>query len=292
MKKTIAFLLVLTLAATPMAAPVASATHRCHNCNDLSVGEAVAALVIAGLIVAAVGPESHSYVGSPWGVIDTEVSPKDAEMYIDGGYVGKARQFDGWPGYLPLEPGTYRIEFRLPGYAPFRIRARVLAGRRLVIKKRLRKLAPGEATPAPESVPPQGRAEDPDQDRGDWRWDEPSGRRGPGGPSSRSEPPPEAQGPPPEARDEPPPRTPDQDRSQDLPQMSELRLQIAPEDASVYLNGEFHVNAKDLEGGSRAIMLAPGEYKLEVVRPGYKSQSFTVVLGSEPRTLKIEMERQ
>jgi hypothetical protein len=74
--------------------------------------------------------------------------------------------------------------------------------------------------------------------------------------------------------------------------MSELKLEISPSDASVYLDGQFYINAKELEGGARGIQLAPGEYKLEVVRPGYKTQSFTVVLGSEPRTLKVQMERQ
>jgi hypothetical protein len=316
MKKIAALAVAFALVATPLGASVAEARHSSHYRNrDLKLAEALALLVVGGLVIAAMGNGSTEYIGAPWGVIDTEVKPPDTQVYVDGAYVGKTRDFDGWPGYLPLSPGTYHVEFRYPGHATFRVRARVLPGRRLVIKQNLRPLAPGERDAPPPARP---RERDPD-----WRWneDEPPGARRPepSGPppvareprplpprAERREPPPaQRREPPPAQRREPPPaqrREPERREppraeppgayDTDLEEMSELRLELTPEDASVYVDGEFYINGKDLEGGSRAILLARGEYRIEIVRPGYKTQSFTVVLNDGARTLKVQMERE
>src|ERR1700693_5551612 len=51
-----------------------------------------------------------------WATIDTDVSPEEAQVYLDGRYIGTADDFDGNPDYLYLKPGRYRIEFPLGGY--------------------------------------------------------------------------------------------------------------------------------------------------------------------------------
>ncbi len=60
-----------------------------------------------------------TYAGSPgygMGALDLNVRPKDAEVHVNGQYVGLVRQYDGFPGYLWLERGTYEIAFYRPGH--------------------------------------------------------------------------------------------------------------------------------------------------------------------------------
>ncbi len=70
--KPIAGALLLTLFLSPFGAIPAQAGHRHHYHDDnLSAGEAIAALVLGGVLVAAaMHANSHEYVGAPWGVID------------------------------------------------------------------------------------------------------------------------------------------------------------------------------------------------------------------------------
>ncbi len=51
-----------------------------------------------------------------WAVVDTDVSPESARVYLDGQYIGTADDFDGYPDYLYLRRGHYRLEFRLDGF--------------------------------------------------------------------------------------------------------------------------------------------------------------------------------
>src|SRR6266508_3065687 len=62
------------------------------------------------------GPYNVYGPSSQWGVIDTDISPEDARVYLDGRSIGNADDFDGYPDYLYLRSGHYRIEFRLEGY--------------------------------------------------------------------------------------------------------------------------------------------------------------------------------
>ena len=51
-----------------------------------------------------------------WAAIDADVSPEEARVYLDGKYIGIADDFDGYPDYLYLRRGHYRLEFKLDGY--------------------------------------------------------------------------------------------------------------------------------------------------------------------------------
>jgi hypothetical protein len=71
------------------------------------------------------------------GAVDTDLSPEEAAIYVDGKYVGTADDFDGLPGYLLLPPGTYRIEAYLHGYEPLELEIEVRAGQRLRLTQEL-----------------------------------------------------------------------------------------------------------------------------------------------------------
>ena len=55
---------------------------------------------------------------SLYGGVALEMSPYDADVFVDGGYAGKVADFDGTTQPLTLAAGTHRIEVQAPGYAP------------------------------------------------------------------------------------------------------------------------------------------------------------------------------
>jgi hypothetical protein len=86
-----------------------------------------------------------AYAGTPaygMGALDLNVRPKDAEVYVNGQYVGIVRQYDGFPGYLWLERGTYEVAFYRPGHETAVRRFEIFTG--LVLDVSI-ELPPGEA---------------------------------------------------------------------------------------------------------------------------------------------------
>lgn len=51
-----------------------------------------------------------------YGRLDLDVSPEEAEIHLNGKYIGTADDFDGHPDYLYLKPGNYTLEFKLAGH--------------------------------------------------------------------------------------------------------------------------------------------------------------------------------
>jgi hypothetical protein len=76
------------------------------------------------------------------GVLHLNVKPHDAEVYIDGGLVGKASQFEGVFHKLRLEAGVHRVELRAPGYAPLVVNVRIQPGESMTYRGTLEKIAP------------------------------------------------------------------------------------------------------------------------------------------------------
>jgi PEGA domain len=60
-------------------------------------------------------PQSvYNYPGD--GELRLKIKPRDAQVFVDGYYVGIVDDFDGVFQRLHLEPGPHRIEVRAPGY--------------------------------------------------------------------------------------------------------------------------------------------------------------------------------
>jgi len=55
------------------------------------------------------------------GVIETDVRPKKAEIWIDGTLLGQARDYNGKWDRLWIEPGKHEVEFRKDGYQSLRM---------------------------------------------------------------------------------------------------------------------------------------------------------------------------
>jgi hypothetical protein len=70
-----------------------------------------------------VGPGSSVYGG-----ISLEIHPDDAEVYVDGGYAGLVRDFNGYRQPLTLTAGRHHIVIDAPGYQVWEFDVDVIPG--------------------------------------------------------------------------------------------------------------------------------------------------------------------
>jgi hypothetical protein len=80
--------------------------------------------------------------GYPTGELRLDVTPRDAEVYVDGYYAGRVDDFDGLFQSLELEEGAYRIEIVAPGLAPLNFDVRIYPGRKVTYRGDLRRGRP------------------------------------------------------------------------------------------------------------------------------------------------------
>ncbi len=233
--------------------------------------------------------EPRYYGRGEVGALDLDVYPDRTEVYVDDQYVGKVDAFDGWPRYLWLPKGTYDVVLYLDGFKTVARQITVYPGSVIGIDDRL---VPGESV-RPEDLASKSherrderlryegerrerleRGEPGDEDE-DWR-DRVRRERGYRRDDGRYE---------------------DHDDDEDVeledesPRQGRLRLDVEPEDASVYLDGRFVGTGTELALMRGGLPLAPGEHRLSVVRPGRKAEErhFQVEAGEEVE-LEVQLE--
>ena len=81
-----------------------------------------------------INPGSTSYGG-----VALEITPSDAEVFVDGEYAGHVEDFDGTTQPLTLTPGTHRIEVQAPGYEPMSVDVGVQPGQVIPYRGDLRR---------------------------------------------------------------------------------------------------------------------------------------------------------
>jgi hypothetical protein len=206
--------------------------------------------------------------------IDTDVSPENAEVILDGDSVGIADDFDGFPRYLAVTPGRHTIEFRAPGHKIMTRSLRVPRGSVLEI----------------EFTMPEGSgAVTPRDAKGDARGDEeivvPEYRRGEetrGGRRVDSN-----EGDDREVQE----AEPEEDDVEEA-EPGFLRLDVTPPDASVYIDGKLYGSASRLSQLHGDLRLDVGRHKVEVVRPGYRSITRQInVTPGDHVNLDLDLER-
>ena len=219
-----------------------------------------------------------------YAVVKTDVQPEEAQVYLDGKYVGSADDFDGMPDFLYLGPGKYQLEFRLPNYMTFATELDVTAGQQLKIEEKL-KLEPGksalDAFPPESKGTPLGRvftkgvsASAEAAPRGDDGWSDgtpaPSWRDSTG--EERTD-----------VRVAPPPRPTNRGR---------IKFRVMPDDAAVYMDDKYLGAADDLAANARGIVAEPGTHTITVTRPGYKSKTVEVTArAGSPVDVVIELDK-
>jgi hypothetical protein len=65
---------------------------------------------------------------SYYGGVSLEISPSDAEVFVDGEYAGLVQDFDGTQRPLTLTAGSHRLDVRAPGYEPLAMDVNVNPG--------------------------------------------------------------------------------------------------------------------------------------------------------------------
>ncbi len=83
------------------------------------------------------GPRFGGGYGYPTGQVRLRVTPREAEVYVDGYYAGIVDDFDGRFQGLRLEEGPYTIQIIAPGYETIEVRLRVQPGRTITYRGEL-----------------------------------------------------------------------------------------------------------------------------------------------------------
>ena len=199
--------------------------------------------------------------GEAVGALDLDVSPEEAEIYVDGHYVGIADNFDGFPTFLWLEEGVYDIAIYRPGYRTIFRQYTIYPGTVVDIEDRMQ---PGESVHPREHAKAAivERVENPSID--DLELDEPVDEGGMG--------------------------DPDMDESDSVAgEIGRVLLSVKPSDAAVYLNGHFLGTALEVAALKAGLVVDPGTHVLEVARPGYETRrvELEIVAG---RRLSLEVD--
>ena len=83
---------------------------------------------------------SNGPSGDEEGALRLKVKPREAEVYVDGYYVGVVDDFNGVFQKLHIETGVHRIEIRAPGYEPLAFDVRITAGHKSTYEGELKKI--------------------------------------------------------------------------------------------------------------------------------------------------------
>lgn len=180
-----------------------------------------------------------------------QVTPRDAEVYLDGYLVGTVDDFDGFFQRLQLRPGPHTLEFYRDGFRNVRQQIYISRGTTFRVQYALRALSPGDQPDArpvaePLPLPPPPDARQAGQDRG---------------------------------------RTPAPPRETDF---GSLAIRVQPADADVFIDGERWATSGP---GDRLVVQVPaGRRHVEVRKTGLRtfSQDVTVRAG-ETLSLNISL---
>jgi hypothetical protein len=169
-----------------------------------------------------------------------EVTPRDAEVFVDGYSAGIVDDFDGVFQRLRLRPGGHEIAIYLDGYRTFRKNIYLQPDQNDRIRETLERLAPGEAADEPPSPQTADVPDDPpappmsrDPRQGGY------GRRG--GPAVVQAAP---------------------------TSFGTLLVSVQPDDAEITVDGASWTNA--IEDGRAQIRLAAGRHRVEIYKDGYE----------------------
>jgi hypothetical protein len=186
--------------------------------------------------------------------------PAKARVFVDGYYAGVVDDFDGLFQRLYLSPGRHEIKFKLDGYRTHRVLVYVSPGQTLKLDHDMQK-GSGEET-FEDLTGGRGEREPAGEHRPTYEEDDDSDARPAPGERGGEQP--------------------------FRPEASRLRLDVRPADASVYVDGQFRGTAGQLG----ELLLPPGPHRVEVVRPGFRTEErdFDLAPGSS-RDLSIELAR-
>jgi hypothetical protein len=206
-------------------------------------------------------PYGGYYRLDPGSAVRLEVTPKEAEVYVDGFYAGIVDDFDGVFQRLPIRPGNHEITLYRDGFRTFHQTVYVAPRTTLKVKNKMQPLVAGDvAEPRPTPpAPPAGVQGDPNQ----------PGPNQPG-PNQPGPPPPTVRGQFGRRLPPPPPNQPGA-RSADASTFGTLSIRVQPDGANVLVDGE---RWDGPQGQNRLIIEVPeGTHRVEIQREGFEPYS-------------------
>lgn len=187
---------------------------------------------------------------SDYGSLRVLVDPAEARVYVDGYYAGTVDDFDGLFQRLNLSAGRHEITLKLEGYKTHRMRVWVPVDGTLKLHHDMEQGSGETFADLAGGAPPA-------EDRRERDVEEP-----------RAE--------------------PERPQARDEGDGGQLRLDVRPADASIYVDGAFRGTARDVT----ALRLPPGRHRVEIVRPGYRTEERELeVRAGEATELVVELER-
>ncbi len=205
------------------------------------------------------------------------VTPKQAQVYVDGYYAGIVDDFDGFFQRLHVPPGEREITLHLDGYRTVTQKLYLTANSTYKLRYTMQKLPPGEVSEPPPSPPaPQPGAAP-----------EPPRMMRPGTP-----------GMPPPMRRQPPPPPPGEPQPQPMPpaqasNFGTLVIRVQPAGADILIDGERWMGP---QGDERLLVqVGEGPHRVEVRKNGYRQFSTEVQARrgeTTPLNVSLSPERQ
>jgi hypothetical protein len=208
-------------------------------------------------------PYGGYYRLDPGSAVRLDVTPREAEVYVDGFYAGVVDDFDGVFQRLPIQPGNHEITIYRDGYRTFHQTIYAPPRSTLKISHKMEKLVAGdvaEPRPTPPNPPPAIQG-DPNQP-GPPPPPPPPGR----GPFSRRLP--------------PPPPNQGGPGGAGASTYGALSIRVQPEraggNAGVLIDGE---RWDGPQGQNRLIIEVPeGTHRVEIQRDGFEPYSAAVTV--------------
>jgi hypothetical protein len=190
-----------------------------------------------------------------------EVTPKEAEVFVDGYYAGIVDDFDGVFQRLRVPPGEHELTLFREGYRSVHQTLYLTADSTFKVKFNMQKLAAGdiaEQRPTPREAPPQNFVPAP-------LPNQPGPPQGapPRGPITRRPP-------------QPLPPVAGNSRGADSSTYGTLAIRVQPGNATVTIDGE---RWDGPQGQDRLLVeLAEGPHRVQVQREGFEAYSNEVTI--------------
>jgi hypothetical protein len=167
-----------------------------------------------------------------------KVQPREAQVYIDGYFVGTVDDFDGWLQRLRVAPGGHDLTIYLPGHRTYSQKVLFRPGATVRVEHVMQPLGPGE--PEEPKPAPQPRA--------------------------RSVPPGPRQTPPP---------VPSRGEAVQRGDTGSVTVRVQPADAEILIDGE---RWESPHPGVLTVELPEGSHHVEVRKDGYRTYSAEIAV--------------
>jgi len=213
-----------------------------------------------------------------------QVTPKEAQVYVDGYFVGSVKDFDGTFERVVVSPGEHEVVLYLQGYRTVRQKLQLKPREDYRIRYKMERLAAGQVNEPPPLPPPgatQGEQGAPPQP--------PLPRR------------PRAVTPPPVPPEPPQPPEPAQRPERPQPGMrpepvapgfGALVFRVQPAGAEILIDGE-RWQGPESDDQRLVVQVPAGRHRIEIRKEGYTTYSAEMnVRGGETTPLNVSLTRR